>query len=791
MPAPGAGGGAAGHAPVGRAVVSPVSPGGPNGPGGPGGPTGPRGRGGKGGNGDDPRALAKAKRRKRINWIVIPIAVFVLLAGLGVVTFTWYSTKVPTPESIIPPSATTILAKDNSVIAKLGSANRELVAANKIPDFLQKEVASAEDRGFFSRDGGVDYAGIVRAALNNATGGDKQGASTITQQYARKAYDGQQAYGNLTADSYGRKVKEAVLASKLAKEFDATTIMSRYLNIIYFGRGAWGIQAAARAYFGKDVDKLNVAEGAVLAGVIKQPDPDAVTGHKGFDPAINLKDATDRWNYVLDGMVEQGWLTPADRPTAYPAFKKPDDKACTIDCGINTPQGNVVNYVKEEMADMKLCDLTKNPASGKQSCSEALQNGGYRIKTTIDPKMQAAAVAVAQRAKKGSVINGQPANLQAAVVAIEPKTGRVLAYYGGDNGTGTDYAGKNVDAAGNITGGHPPGSTFKVYTLAAGLNAGVSLDSHWKGKPFTIEGTEIHVQNAGRDPGNNVSLRTATLQSYNVPFYYMTMKIGTDKVIDMAHRAGISTMWATDHQEAVNLASKPASELTPSPFFSGITGYGQYPITVIDHANGVATMADRGIYNKAHFVTSVSQNQQGQWVTVGGEKLDPRQTISQEVADNVGLVLRDYPEVAHHVLADGRPAAEKTGTWELNSKSSDNGDAWMVGYTPQLATAVWVGNKGDAKALLTKDGTKISGSGLPGEIFERFMNKALDGKPKEPFPSGVQKIGDPNAGNGETPPPPPPVIPGQQPTCTDPNDLLCVLQGQNQGQNQGHGQGHN
>ena len=209
------------------------------------------------------------------------------------------------------------------------------------------------------------------------------------------------------------------------------------------------------------------------------------------------------------------------------------------------------------------------------------------------------------------------------------------------------------------------------------------------------------------------------------------------------------------------VGSKPAADLTPSPFFSGITGYGQYPITVLDHANGMATMAHRGVYNKAHFVTSVSQNQQGQWVTVGGEKLDPKQTISQEVADNVSLVLRDYPATVHHVLADGRPSAEKTGTWELNSESSENGDAWMVGYTPQLATAVWVGNKKDAKPLKTR-AAAASGGGLPGDIFERFMNTALKGKPEMRFPSGVQQIGDPNSGNGEAPP-----------FCSDPASPLC------------------
>jgi membrane peptidoglycan carboxypeptidase len=369
---------------------------------------------------------------------------------------------------------------------------------------------------------------------------------------------------------------------------------------------------------------------------------------------------------------------------------------------------------------------------------------------------------VAQRSRKGSELHGQPANLQAAVVAVDPRNGRVLAYYGGDNGTGTDYAGKNVDDAGTITGGHPPGSTFKVYTLAAGLNAGVALESRWTGNPFTIEGTEIQVQNAGRRPGDDVSLREATLESYNVPFYHLTMKIGTDKVIEMARQAGVRTMWATDQHEAVDLGSKAAEELTPAPFFSGITGYGQYPITVLDHANGMATFANRGVYHKAHFVTSIQQNQQGTWVTVGGEKLDPRQTIRQEVADNVSQVLRDYPKKVDHELAGGRPAAEKTGTWELNADSADNGNAWMVGYTPQLATAVWVGNRKDAKPLRTKDGTAISGSGLPGEIFEQFMNRALNGKPVVRFPADVPRIGDPGSGNAET-----------APFCADPSSPLC------------------
>ncbi|MEV4757351.1 transglycosylase domain-containing protein [Micromonospora sp. NPDC049559] len=696
-----------------------------------------------------------------------------MVLGGGVVGFTYYTTTVPTPQDITLASATTILYNNGQQMAKLGDQNRELVTIRQIPLYVQREVASAEDRKFYEHSG-VDYAGIVRAAFNNFTGGSKQGASTITQQYARNAY------ANLQGDTYARKVREAVLASKLNDKFSKDQIMEHYLNTIFFGRGAYGIQAAAQAYFGKSVDKLTVAEGAVLAGVIKQPLPDASTGHLGFDPAKNPTAAKERWDYVIQGMIDKKWLSPAERPTEYPKTVPVSDK-CAIDCGVNSPQGNVVNYVKEEMAQMGICTAAEDPNSTKQTCSQALRDGGYKITTTIDKKMQEAAVATAQRASKGSLLNKQPPNLMAAVVSVDPNNGRVLAYYGGDNGTGTDYAGKNIEN-GVVTGGHPPGSTFKVYTLAAGLKAGKSLDSHWDATPFKIPGTEINVQNAGRNPGKNVSLEDATLQSYNVPFYYLTKDIGTDKVIDMAKAAGITTMWTTNTNPAkpYDLADKSGAELTPSPFFTGITGYGQYPITVLDHANGMATFAARGVYNKAHFVLLVEQKNKvtGQWEKVNGEQRAPKQAVPREVADNVTLVLKKYPKVVDHELASDRPAAEKTGTWELNETSKDNAHAWMVGYTPQLATAVWVGNVNGNKALRETDGTKISGSGLPGDIFERYMDAALKGKKVDQFPEGVQKIGDPNSGNG-TPPPAPPSDSG----CFDPFHIFC----QNQNQNQGRG----
>lgn len=709
-----------------------------------------------------------------MNLLIAGFAVFIMLAGIGVVGFTYYSTSVVLPDEITPPQATTLYAFDNkTIIAKVGDQNRTLVTIDQIPEYVQNAVAAAEDRNFY-RHSGVDYKGIARAGWNNLSGGDKQGASTITQQYARNAYD------NLKDDTYARKVKEAIFASKLNDEYTKPQIMQHYLNVIYFGRGAYGIEAAAQTYFGKSVGKLNPAEGAVLAALIKQPEPSST--HQGYDPAINPTAAQDRWTYVIEGMVKEGWLgVPGKepRPAEYPikAIKAPKKGGIGVDFGVDTPYGNVINYVRQEMRDRGICvEKDTEVTDTKPLCSQALMAGGYRIRTTVDTKMQAAAVETAQRKSKGSELADQPSNLMAAVVAIDPTNGRVVAYYGGDNGTGTDYAGKNTDSSGTISGGHSPGSSFKIYTLAAALKEKKALESRWKGRAFKPEGTEFKVSNAGDDNpdcGNSCTLKVSTLKSLNVPFYYVTEEIGADKVVDMAKQAGVTTMWRTDTNpaKAYDLTKTDPKDITPEPFFN-VVGYGQYPITVLDHANGVATFANGGVYNKAHFLYSVEKQNPntGKWDKIYSEKLDSKRRIDKGVVDDVTSVLKDYPAAVNHRLDDGRKAASKTGTWELKGDSRDNGDAWMVGYTPQLATAVWVGNVRDRKPLILKDKRKVSGGNLPGDIWERFMDEALKGKPKVDFPP-AQNVGDPDSGNGEAPPPPPPppnpgVSPARAPPVT-------------------------
>lgn len=697
-----------------------------------------------------------------MNLLIASLAIFIMLTGVGVVGFSYLNQKIVLPEDIDLPLASSVYYRDGKTqLAKLGTFNRTFVKIEQVPDYVEKAVASAEDRKFYEHDG-VDYLGILRAAWNNITGGDLQGASTITQQYAKNALNLQ--------GGYDRKVREAILASKLDEKFDKNEIMELYLNTIYFGRGAYGIEAAAQTYFKKSVDKLTVAEGAVLAAVIKQPEPSAT--HKGYDPAVNPTDALDRWNYVLDGMIQKKWLKPEERPTEYPEVQPKDDK-CVVGCGMERPVGLIVNYIYDELTTMGLC-------SSRETCQDEVKTKGYRITTSIDKRIQDAAEATASRSRKGSVLAGEPKNLQAAVVAINPKNGQVLAYYGGDDGTGYDYAGRN--------GGHPPGSTFKVYTLAAAVEAGIHVDSYWDGNPFTVPGTEIRVRNASTmDCNRSCTLEYSTIRSYNVPFYHVTTQIGPDKVVDMAKAAGIRTMWFQD--KAYDLTKVEGKDVAPDPFFN-VIGYGQYPVTVLDHANGMATFANRGTYFKAHFVVLVEEKdtETGEWVKVGGEQLKGEERIRTAVVDDVTSVLEKIPPRNNRALANGRPAAAKTGTWELHAQTSENGHAWMVGYTPQIATAVWVGNAGEEKPLRDRHGNRIGSGQHPSEIWKRFMDAAHKGMEIERF-AERKGIGDPNAGNGEPPPPPPPPSPEPGNDCAIP--LLCPPDpGDGNRNGNGNGDGH-
>ncbi|WP_189196901.1 transglycosylase domain-containing protein [Micromonospora fulviviridis] len=677
----------------------------------------------------DGAATPTPGRKRRRHRLLIFLAVFALLAGSGLVAGGYYFDSVPTPTDLKLPESTTVYYADGRTpMAKLGAENRTIVPYDQMNDSAKQAIVAAEDRTFWTNKG-VDFKGVLRAAWANVTGGQRQGASTLTQQYARVAAD-------LRGVTYSRKLREAVIAWKLDDKYSKEEILGFYLNTVPFGRGAYGIEAAAQTFFGKTVrrdappqQQLTQAEAMVLCAMVKQPeaDPADPEGSPGYDPRRNAtakQNSIDRWNYIRDGMVKLGYLTSEQAANlAYPDSVRPIDPNAGRS-GLDRPTGLVVNHVLSELRQTE-------PFRGQPD--EAIRDGGYKIVTTIDKRVQDAAEAAAdiRRDTAPEAVRGQPKNWQAALVAVEPGTGRVLGYYGGDKGSGADYAGWYSDENGQARGfgQHPPGSSFKVYDLAAAVENGISVKQRFD-SPDTKEFPESGrtkgspagpIRNAEHAPCQpNCALWESTVASLNVTYFELTEKLGTAKVIDMAKRAGVESMWETvkgnPQPQRVDLRDKPADEVAGR--FSTEVGIGQYGISVQDHANGMATFAAGGKRAEAHFVRSVTKGDEKVW----SEQL--KQTdlgLDQEAINQLDWTLR---RVRAAKLDNDWDSAGKTGTWQAGQSTTQNVHTWMVGWTGALASAVWLGTT-DGKPLRTTGGSyEVYGSTGPGPIWRQFMEQA-------------------------------------------------------------------
>ncbi|WP_433205733.1 transglycosylase domain-containing protein [Dactylosporangium sp. CS-047395] len=721
--------------------------------------------------------MARAKRKRRRNVIIASIAAFIMIAGIGMVAGTYYFDQVALPDDITLDQSTTIYYSDGvTPMARIGE-NRTVLPFDQIPKDMQHAVVAAEDNSFYTNDG-VDYKGVVRAAWNNVSGGDRQGASTISQQYARR-------WADLEGVTYARKVREAVIALKLNQQYSKDEIMAMYLNVVYFGRGAYGIEAASQAYFAKPAKDLKTNEAMLLACLVKDPEG----GGKGspYDPNIDKVSAEKRFNYVRDQMISLKFVPEAE---AAERMKFPDNvitpakarenAAAAQDLG--KPEGLIVHHVLGEVATLTdpgtgrlIYEDVDN--DGKKNFSK-VTNGGLKIVSTIDKDMQPIAVREASR-NKDSNMNNQPGNLQAALVAVEPGNGGVKAYYGGDSGNGCDYASYYIDpvlgkGGESCGGGHPPGSTFKVYTLATALMAGYSIDSMWNGVPQDFPGRTAakknQVKNAteGVEPqcksgsGKWCTLEEITVQSLNVPFYAIALQLGPAKVINTARAAGIRDMWATeqgkDGPQRKDLTKLKGEDVAPK-FFQEEVGFGQYPITVLDHAGGLATFAARGTSVKTHFLKEIWQGGKKTY----GEVIKPQRIpgFTEQMADDMAKVLQGVPEHYGLKSSKGYQLAGKTGTWQLGNTTS-NAHAWMGGYVPYdpgkkapgLAAAVWVGNKDKEQPIKDKNGANIIGGKLPGPIWRDFLNDALAkvNMPKAKFPK-APLAGNKDVGTGVSPQP--------------------------------------
>lgn len=609
-------------------------------------------------------------RRHWLRWLIITL---VVLVGLGMAVFAVLlaRTTVPSPNEVSTSEATIVYWSDGTTeLGRLGEATRRSVALADVPIEVQQAVLAAEDRTFYEH-GGISPLGIGRAVWNNVTGEATQGGSTITQQYAKNAFLTQER-------SWDRKVREALLAIKLETVVSKDEILEDYLNTIYFGRGAYGIEAAAIAYFGVPASELTLEQGAVLAAIIKSP--------SGLAPEDSLPELEGRWEYVLDGMVEQGWLTPKQRNNAeFPKIKKQKAKD-----RLGGQTGFLLTMVEQQLAELGF-DETE------------IQRGGLRITSTFDRKAQRAATAAVRKVGPTTGTEG----LRIGLAAVRPGTGEVVAIYGGDNFIDDQINNATRQFA-------QAGSTFKAFALAAATEQEVPLNSVWNGdSPATVDGYTF--SNYGDRSYGPVTLLQATENSINSAYVELESDIGVARVADAAVRAGVPADTPGMDLDDLNLTFVLG---TASP--SGL-----------DMANAYATFAARGTTAQTSVVKRVVGPNDGLLF-----ELQPRldSAFDSQVADTVtyGLNRVVTNGTGSTALALGRPAAAKTGT------TDDNKSAWFVGYTPQLATAVLMAKEDEAGIPVSLSGTggleTVTGGSFPAAIWTAFMTAALEGQPVEEFP---------------------------------------------------------
>ena len=560
--------------------------------------------------------------------LVVGLILFVMVIGVGCGFLTAsLNTRSNLAEDIVPPASSQIYDIHGNEIANIHAAeNRRPIGINEIPKNLQNAFIAVEDNRFYDHIG-IDPRGIVRAIWANIRGRTvTEGGSTITQQLAKNAY--------LTQDrTLKRKVQEVFLALQLERQYTKQEILELYMNQIYFGQGAYGVQAAARTYFGKDAKDLTLNECAMLAGIPKSPNY--------YSPVNNMDAATERKAVVLDQMVKYGYISDSE---AAAAKKEP------LHIAKNTNDGGksasyFVDYVLQQLAE-KYGD-------------DAIYKDGLKIYTTIDMDMQAAAeTAMKNLPTYFTDVNGivQP---QGALVAIDPHTGYIKAMVGG---RGTDQFNRATQAV------RQPGSAFKPFVFAAALENKYTPESIIEDKPLKVGSWEP--QNYSRNFSGKVRLRDVVRWSLNVPTVRIAQDIGIDKAIFYAQEMGISTFVLDGATNDRNLATA----------LGGMTR----GVTPLELTSAYGTFANRGIHVKPVAILRV--------VSRTGKVLEEAERKEKSVmsADNAAALTAMLEDVIRRGTGTraniGRPAAGKTGT------TSDYHDAWFVGYTPDLVTGVWIGN---------------------------------------------------------------------------------------------------
>ena len=616
------------------------------------------------------------------------LAVLGLISATAVVVIGYTTTTRPDANADFKTATTFVYYKDGkSELGSFAIQNRTPLTFDKLPETMKQAAVAAENRSFWS-DKGISIRGMVRAAWTIARGGDVQGGSTITQQYIKILY--------LNSDqTLTRKFRELFLAYKINKEMSKEEILAGYLNTIYFGHGAYGVQAASKEYFGIDAKKLTVPQAAFLATVVNNPSM--------YDPRDDDDHSRilSRYRYVLHSMAEMGDITPVQEAAF--AQRLPKFPKTPANQRYGGPKGFLMKMVERELS-----------AAGFDSSQ--ISGGGLKITTTFDEDAQEAAVEAAQKYTKQSAraVGRKASKLHAALASVDVNSGEVIALYGGP-----DFVKNSRNWA---TTPRPTASTFKAYALAAGLKDGYSLLSTFNGNTFTPPGERRPVRNEfSHQYGSSVDLIKATASSINTAFVDLTSRMdnGPRKIMKMAQAAGAPKGAGWDNNYRIPLGTAEVSPLA--------------------QASAYATFANDGVSVPSHVVREV-RDRKGNVIYEAqpGKKRAVTEDIARDVTYALSSVVEEGTGRAVQTLE--RPVAGKTGTKDRTNAdgSSDVVSAWFVAYTRQISTAVmYVAGKdgnGDLDKYARPGDSTFFGGTYPALTWADYMKTATKGQAVRQFP---------------------------------------------------------
>ena len=658
-----------------------------------------------------------------------------VLALVAVAGFVWLyrSTDIPDPNKDFETQTSFVYydggkGKPGDPIGTFAIQNRDRIGYDEMPQSIKDAVVAAENRSFWT-DNGIDPKGILRALFNNAASDTQQGASTITQQYVKIFYLNSER-------SYTRKVKEAIVALKLVRQKSKEEILEGYLNTIYFGRGAYGIQAAAQEFYDKDAKDLSLGESAVLASIINNP--------SRFDPA-NGKDSRQalkgRYSYVLDGMVDSGAIT-ADE--AEKAAKPPKPKKETIDNSLAGSTGHMMTMVKKE-----LLRLT-NEKTGKPFTDDEINGGGLKVTTTFTKKAMEAARQGYLEARPEGFGDKQ---LHVGIGTVEVGTGAVRGFWAGQ-----DYLDSQLNWA--VAGGQA-GSSLKPFALAAGIRQGFELKDTFEGNSPIELGDNLDFENQGDEDYGRVNLITATKESVNTAFVDLTVSMdnGPEAVVKQANLMGIPPEPDKVKDPTFGFPNNTPG-LEPGP---GVA-LGSATVSPINMANAYATIANGGRAVKPYIIESVTDENDE---TLYSHQVTDRAAMNEDIAADVSYALQQVvtPDgTGWRALDLDRPAAAKTGT--STNTAGDVVSAWFTGYTPQMATSV-VYVRGTGVGKLDGWLPEFFGGTYPAMTWTAVMQRVMDGLEVEDFPPPAYVTGEAPDDGHEPAPPSPTKKPSDKPSETE------------------------